>query len=133
MRYSAEDLMNDSWVISGPLITDQTYFTNTNLKTILKKSLDSRNKLEGSSKRPNTTANAQFQYNNRHNVMVANANNMGSFTHYKGFGEIVYKKTLDNTFMDEKQSLSVSLRPHTIANNTQAGKQTLSLIVSIQT
>lgn len=28
MRYSATDLMNDSWVISGPLITGRSYFSN---------------------------------------------------------------------------------------------------------
>ena len=125
MRYSADDLMNDSWVISGPLITGQSYFCNANVKSILSKNLASRNKLTISTKRPNTTADVNYASQTGRNRMVVSQNRFGSSTHYKGFGETFLKRSLDVNGNDNN-SISVSIKHQFSTNNEKSAYETIN-------
>jgi len=108
MRYSANDLMNDSWVISGPLITAKSYFSNSNIKAILNRSLVSRNKADEEKRRPSTGSYNLFK-RNKSNALVVSSDKIPTYTHYKGFGTIKVKNSNDSEIADD-QSVSVRLK-----------------------
>lgn len=120
MRYTAQDLMNDSWVISGPLITAPSYFLNPNTKSVLSKSLGSRNNIHDFSKRPGTTAANVYGLKNRRTIVAESAGRIPSKTQYTGFGNLRYNKTLDCEDDDDKNSVSIKLKPQlSIQESTQ--------------
>ena len=94
--------MNDSWVISGPLITGQSYFWNANVKSILAKNIASRNKQDNSIKRPNTTANINYLSQTRKAQITMSQDRIGTLTHYTGFGDAFMKRSLDVNSNDDK-------------------------------
>lgn len=102
MRYSAEDLMNDSWVISGPLITGQSYFSNANVKSILSKNISSRNKIDNPAKRPNTTVNINYLSQARKPQITLSHDQIATMTHYTGFGNAFLKRSIDANMNDSK-------------------------------
>jgi hypothetical protein len=108
MRYSANELMNDSWVISGPLITGKSYCSNTNIKTMLSKSLIGLHQIVDNSKRPSTGANL-ISARSGGNTMRASTDRLGSMTQYNGFGKLDYKPYSNDKETDAKSN-SVGVR-----------------------
>lgn len=116
MRYSAYDLMNDSWVISGPLITGKSYFSNSNIKVILSKSLVGLHQINDNNKRPGTTAN-QLSSRFGRKMVISSSDKIASMTQYKGFGNLGYKPDIEEKESDNK-SISVRLKAQ-LSNNDQ--------------
>lgn len=109
MRYTTEELMNDSWVISGPLITGRSYYSNADLKTILRTGLVSRNRTKNSQKRPGTTATSGFQHNKARRPIAVSTDKIPSNTQYQGFGNMRYRRTLDVDSEHTQKSVSINL------------------------
>lgn len=116
MRYSAYDLMNDSWVISGPLITSKSYFSNSNIKVMLSKSLVGLHQIDDKNKRPGTTAN-QFSSRFGRKMIISSSDKIASMTQYKGFGNLGYKPYIEEKESDNK-SISVRLKGQ-LSNNDE--------------
>jgi hypothetical protein len=100
--------MNDSWVISGPLITSKSYCSNTNIKTMFTKSLIGMHQIVDNSKRPSTSANLiSARFGGK--TMGASTDRLASMTQYNGFGKLDYKPYNNDKEADTK-STSVGVR-----------------------
>ena len=116
MRYLSDDLMNDSWIISGPLITEQSYFAVQLKNNLLSKSLGGRNKTTIATKRPHTSVNNKYLSEERCRPLTVNYERIGNQTQYKGFEIGRIKRSIDNTSKNSTNSINAGLRYHKIYN-----------------
>lgn len=107
MRYTAEEILNDSWVLSAAPITGKSYFSGCNSKWLDSRDLISRNKKSTFDKRPSTSANAGFKSATRKPIFVASTDKIPIYTQYKGFGNFPQISSRDSEALDDK---SVSVR-----------------------
>ena len=115
--------MNDSWIISGPLITGRSYFSNSGHKILLKKSLVSRNNTENFNERPRTTANELFR-DTRRKIMTESRDKIRTNTQYGGFMANQLKMTTQNSSDMNHSSVNFSLK-HQLSMQNKSQKSTI--------
>lgn len=111
MRYTSEQCMNDSWVISGPLITGISYYSNSNSnsKILLKKNLISRNGVDKLGNRPKTTSNVLLD-SSPNKIVSYSKTKIQPNTQYGSFANNLRKSLQNDQTSGIQDSLTVSAK-----------------------